>query len=86
MWDPAIVGEALAGWDPARPVTVPLTILRADASMGPALTPDEAERFAADHPAAWIIEVEGAPHSIREHLPTADRYRFELLGFLDSVR
>jgi len=86
VWDPAIAGDALAGWDPARPVDVPLTILRADPAMGPAFTADEAARFAATHPDAHILEIEGAPHSIRENLATTDRYRFELLNFLDSLR
>jgi pimeloyl-ACP methyl ester carboxylesterase len=85
VWDTAIDGTALAGWIPARPIGVPVTILRADPAMGPALTPDEAARFHEGVPHARIIEVAGAPHGIREYLPTSASYRDELTRFLESI-
>ena len=85
-WDAAIRGTSLAGWDPDRPVTVPLTILRADSSLGPGLTADEADRFRLANPQAEVIEIFGAPHGIREHRATAPRYVDELTRFLASLR
>jgi pimeloyl-ACP methyl ester carboxylesterase len=85
-WDSAITGESIAGWDPDRPVTVPLTIVRADSSLGPALTADDADRFRLANPQAEVIEIFGAPHGIREHLATAPRYIDELTRFLASLR
>ena len=85
VWDTAIEGDALAGWDPDRPVSVPLTIVRADPKRGAALTPDEAERFSAANPGARVIEVAGAPHGIREHAATTDRYLRELDAFLAGL-
>jgi pimeloyl-ACP methyl ester carboxylesterase len=82
VWDPAIEGAALAGWDPHRPVVVPMTVLRADPRLGAALTPDEAARFAGAHPDVEIIEISGAPHGIRECVATAERYQHELDRFL----
>lgn len=86
VWDPAIAGVALAGWDPERAVSVPLTVLRADPALGAALTEAEAASFHAANPAARIVEVAGAPHGIREHTATTARYREELFALLDEVR
>ena len=86
VWEPAITGRAIGGWDPLRPVEVPLVILRADPALGAALTPDEAARFAAANPAATVVEVPGAPHGIREHAATTDRYLAEFDRFLDAMR
>lgn len=82
VWDPAIEGWALAGWDPQRPVVVPMRVLRADPRLGAALTPDEAARFGAANPDVEIIEISGAPHGIRECVATAERYHHELDRFL----
>lgn len=86
VWDPAIEGVALAGWDPERPVGVALTILRADPAMGPALTAEEAGRFRRANPDCRIVEVVGAPHGIRENLATTSSYLAELMAFLAAVR
>lgn len=85
-WDSAISGASLAGWDPDRPVTVPLTIVRADSSLGPAFTAADADRFRLANPHAEVIEIFEAPHGIREHLATAPRYVDELTRFLASLR
>jgi pimeloyl-ACP methyl ester carboxylesterase len=85
VFDPAIEGRALAGWDPERPVPVPLTILRADPALGAALTPDQAESFVDANPQAVVVEIPGAPHGIREHAATASRYLDELDRFLAGL-
>jgi pimeloyl-ACP methyl ester carboxylesterase len=85
-WTSAVAGTSLAGWDPARPVNVPLTIVRADSSLGPAFTADEADRFRLANPHAEVIEIFGAPHGIREHLASAARYVDELTRFLVGLR
>lgn len=41
-------------------------------------------QFSVSVPHARIVEVAGAPHGIREYLPTAARYRDELTRFLES--
>ncbi len=41
-------------------------------------------QFSVSVPYARIVEVAGAPHGIREYLPTAARYRDELTRFLES--
>ncbi len=41
VFDPAITGDAIGGWDPDTPIpdSVPLTLLRADASPAPGVPP-----------------------------------------------
>lgn len=85
-WDSAIAGVSLAGWEPDRPVNVPMTIVRADSSLGPAFTAADADRFRLANPHVEVIEVFDAPHGIREHLETAPRYVDELTRFLAGLR
>ena len=55
VFDPAITGDAIGGWDPDTPIpdSVPLTLLRADAGLHPAFLPGDEARFlrAAPHTA-----------------------------------
>jgi pimeloyl-ACP methyl ester carboxylesterase len=85
-WDSAITGASLAGWDPDRAVTVPLTIVRADSSLSPAFTASDADRFRLANPHAEVIEIFHAPHGIREHRATTARYVDELTRLLASLR
>ena len=47
VFDPAITGDAIGGWDPDTPIpeSVPLTLLRADSALHPAFLPDDEARF-----------------------------------------
>ena len=50
----------------------------------PAGDPHVISRFSVSVPYVRIVEVAGAPHGIREYLPTAARSRDELTRFLES--
>ena len=82
VWDRAITGGALDGYDPDRPVTVPLTVLRADPACYPAFLPEHAERLQAVMPSAQIHLVPGSPHSILAHRSTTAAYIDHFTAFL----
>jgi pimeloyl-ACP methyl ester carboxylesterase len=74
VWDPAIEGGALGGWDPDTPIDRPVTLLRADPTMGPAFFAEHEERFRKAAPAAEVHEISGAPHGIHYFAAATDRY------------
>ena len=81
VWDPAIDGEALGGWDPDTPIDRPVTLLAADPAMGPAFFPEHTERFLRAAPEAEIHVIDGAPHGIHYFRTATDRY----LGHLEAL-
>jgi len=81
VWDPAISGEALAGWDPDTPIDRPVTLLAADPAMGPAFFPEHTERFRRAAPEAEIHVIDGAPHGIHYFRTATDRY----VGHLEAL-
>ena len=82
VWDPAISGGALDGYDPDRPVSVPLTILQADPACYPAFSPEQAVRLRAVMPQAQIHLVPGSPHGILAHRSTTAAYIAHFTTFL----
>ena len=75
----------LDGYDPKRPMTCPVFMLRADPSTGPppmgGMFPPEAEEpFLAAHPKATVEFVEGARHLIHMQMP--DLFTEKLEAFL----
>jgi len=87
VFDPAITGDAIGGWDPDTPipVSVPITLLRADAELEPAFRPVDEARFLRAAPHARIVEIVGAPHGIHAFAAATDRYVAELLALLERA-
>jgi pimeloyl-ACP methyl ester carboxylesterase len=84
VFDPAITGDAIGGWDPDTPIpeSVPLTLLRADPALHPAFLPDDEARFRRAAPHTWFVEISGAPHGIHAFAASTDRYLNELHSLL----
>lgn len=74
VWEPAIHGGALSGYDPDAPISKPMIILQADPRMGPAFFADHVARQHAANPDIEIRLIEGAPHGIHQFLGSRDRY------------
>jgi pimeloyl-ACP methyl ester carboxylesterase len=72
--DAQISGQLLVGYDPDEPVTVPLTVVRADPALGAALPPEHAAKLALSQPHATITEVANATHLIHAETHTAAAY------------
>lgn len=86
VFDPAIEGRAVGGWDPDTPIAVaPLTVLRADPTLGAAFLPTDVERFRSAAPHARIVEMTGAPHGIHTFRAAVERYLSELEAVLAGV-
>ena len=87
VFDPAITGDAIGGWDPDTPIpeSVPLTLLRADHALHPAFLPDDEARFLRAAPHTRIVEIDGAPHGIHAFAASTDRYLAELHSLLDRI-
>ncbi len=87
VFDPAITGDAIGGWDPDTPIpeSVPLTLLRADPALHPAFLPDDEARFLRAAPHTRIVEIVGAPHGIHAYAPSTDRYLAELHSLLGRI-
>ena len=87
MFDPAITGDAIGGWDPDTPIpeSVPLTLLRADATLEPAFLPSDEARFLRAAPHTRIVEIGGAPHGIHAFKAATDRYLSELRSLLERA-
>ena len=83
IFTPAVEGTALAAARPGAPLPCPVTVLRADPSVGPAFTADNEARFLATNPHATVTLVEGASHLIHDEQPA--RFLDELLRFVDSL-
>jgi pimeloyl-ACP methyl ester carboxylesterase len=88
VWDPttmqaAVDGIVWHGFDPTAAIACPMTILRADPTVGAVFEPHDAPRVMASNPHAHVHLVEGASHSIRTTQPAA--YFAHLDHFLDSV-
>jgi pimeloyl-ACP methyl ester carboxylesterase len=83
VWDPAIEGTFLSGYDPDARITVPMVVLQADPALGPALFPEHAERLRRSNPDARIHCVAGAPHGIRTHRATTAEYISHLESLFD---
>jgi pimeloyl-ACP methyl ester carboxylesterase len=84
VFDPAITGDAIGGWDPDTPIpeSVPLTLLRADPALHPAFLPDDEARFLRTAPHTRIVEINGAPHGIHAFAAATGRYLNELRSLL----
>jgi pimeloyl-ACP methyl ester carboxylesterase len=85
VFAPAIDGRTLSGYDPDTLVNVPLTVLRADPSLGAALFADHAERLHSANPHADVELVVGATHSIHAEVPTSATYVALLQSALANV-
>lgn len=74
----------LAAYDPKRPMTCPVLMLRADASvpppMGAAFLPEHEDAFLDTHPRAKVKLVPGVGHNI--HIEKPDVFTEELIAFL----
>jgi pimeloyl-ACP methyl ester carboxylesterase len=87
VFDPAITGDAIGGWDPDTPIpeSVPLTLLRADPGLYPAFLPADEARFRRAAPHTRIVEISGAPHGIHAFTGSTDRYLSELRSLLERA-
>jgi pimeloyl-ACP methyl ester carboxylesterase len=88
VWDPTTMQAAVEGivwreFNPVAPIACPLTILRADPTVGAVFEPHDAPLVMAANPHARIHMVEGAAHSIRATQPAA--YFSHLDTFLAEV-
>lgn len=75
----------LVGYDPDEPVTVPLTVLRADPSLGAALPPEHAAKLALSQPHAMITEIDNATHLIHSEIHTSDTYLSHLRAAISNA-
>jgi pimeloyl-ACP methyl ester carboxylesterase len=84
VFDPAITGDAIGGWDPDTPIpdSEQLTLLRADPALHPAFLPEDEARFLRAAPHTRIVEITGAPHGIHAFAASTDRYLTELRSLL----
>lgn len=70
VFTPAIDGTAIAGAaDPSSALGCPVTLLRADPSLGPAFAPEDEPRFLEANTHARVVMVEGASHQIHDEQP-----------------
>jgi pimeloyl-ACP methyl ester carboxylesterase len=84
-WDPWTMQAAIDGilwrdFDPVARLACPVTVLGADPAHGAAFMPGDATPLLAANPAARIVSVAGATHSVRS--TASDAYRRELAIFL----
>jgi pimeloyl-ACP methyl ester carboxylesterase len=89
-WDPTTMSAAIDGtvwrnFDPTATLSRPVTIVRADPKVGAVFSPEDAALFQRSNPAAQIIEVPGAGHSIHA-MATLPQYLTELDRFVEDVR
>jgi pimeloyl-ACP methyl ester carboxylesterase len=89
QWDPETMAAALEGvmwrgFDPLAVLPCPVTVLRADPAVGAVFSPQDAARFAAANPAARVVEVRGAGHTIHAEA-TLDTFLAHLDEFLDTM-
>ena len=92
VFDPAITGDAIGGWDPDTPIpeSVPLTLLRADATLEPAFLPTDEARFLARRAAhahrrdrrgaARHPRFQGRDRPVSERAPLAARARHRTMS------
>lgn len=80
--DRIIDGSALAATDTVSPVTVPVLIVGADLSTGPAFPSAHEARLAATHPEVAVVRIPGAPHTIHDTAAARDQYVAQLVAYL----
>jgi pimeloyl-ACP methyl ester carboxylesterase len=85
-WDPTAMEAAVNGivwrnFDPLTPLPCPVTIVRADPACGAVFTPDDATTFRRHNPAAHVVEIRHAGHSIHA-TATLPAYLGELDRFI----
>jgi pimeloyl-ACP methyl ester carboxylesterase len=83
IFTPVLDGVGLIGADPEVPLGCPTLVLRADPSLGAALTADDEARFLTTNPGAVVTVVDGASHLIHDDEP--ERFLAEVTGFLDRL-
>jgi esterase len=83
--DTQVAGRQLIGYDPDKPITVPVTILRADPALGAALPPDHADKVAVSQPHAVIFEIAGATHLIHSETHTSGVYTEHLRAAINKA-
>ena len=81
-WDPAtmeaaIDGTVWRGFDPTLPLACPVTVLRADPSLGAVFAPEDVAPFRAGNPQAEVVLIEGSTHRIHD-TPTLASYLHHL--------
>ncbi len=83
IFTPQIEGTAFHGLEPTRPVSCPVTVLRADPGKMAVFTADDERRFRAVNPQATVHVVTGAGHVIPADAP--EEFTARLTAFLRSV-
>ncbi|MDA0167472.1 alpha/beta hydrolase [Solirubrobacter taibaiensis] len=78
--DRVIDGTCVAGTDTTSAVSVPVLIVGAD--EGSAFPEAHAARLAQTHPAATVVRIPGAPHTIHDTAAARGEYVERLLAFL----
>jgi len=81
-WDAAINHDVFAELVADDPIAVPLKLVRADPTLGPAFMAEHVDRFLASNPHADIVEYGGAPHGIHASNEHAERFLDDLASFL----
>lgn len=85
VWDTSLDETLLANMDPRRPIGCPVTVLRADPSLGPAFMPGDDEKLLAATPHANVVLYEGVGHRIHADKVLSDRFHDDLELFLGQV-
>ncbi|MFT5612058.1 MAG: pimeloyl-ACP methyl ester carboxylesterase [Arenicella sp.] len=81
-WEPALNMTMLGAMDTSLVLKVPVMLLQADHSLGPALLAGHELRFKKNNPKAEVVTYAGAPHRIHATAITADRFLDDLDAFV----
>jgi pimeloyl-ACP methyl ester carboxylesterase len=82
-FDPAIDGSLFEGFDPARPISCPAHVVRADPGLGPAFFERDEKPMREVAPGVTFTVVEGASHTIHHERPVM--IARDLRSFLDRL-
>lgn len=77
-WEPALNMSMLGAMDTSLVLKVPVKLLQADHSLGPALLAGHELRFKKSNPKAEVVTYAGAPHRIHATAATEDRFLDDL--------
>ncbi|MFT4630879.1 MAG: pimeloyl-ACP methyl ester carboxylesterase [Dinoroseobacter sp.] len=81
-WEPALNMTMLGAMDTSLVLKVPVMLLQADHSLGPALLAGHELRFKQNNPRAELATYARAPHRIHATAITADRFLDDLDAFV----
>jgi len=82
VWDSSLDETLLANMDPRRPISCPVTVVRADPNLGPAFMPGDDEKLRSATPHAEVLLYEGVGHRIHSDKVLSARFLDDVEQFL----